>query len=226
MTWYATEILARCNPALLNAVMGNPDLAAHSYLIREPVDYMVNGIESRFSPPEGGLLVVRPVCDPKTHCAEWHESAVLPWHALSVPNSAEAIQPQALGDHIDSDRIDEFPPAAFLSYLKRLSTEANARLAFFYCFMWGGETEFEYLWLFGEREEAAVVLQSGVTSKVAQVDAGHNIQLLETDLLSDALAYLGAPIPSPFWVPHTRGFPWEHYKLSGAGSGASASFDA
>lgn len=221
MTWYATEILARCNPALLEAVRSNPILAAHSYLIHEPVDYSINGSEGTFTPPDGGLLVIRPVCDPETHCAEWHDSPVLSWHTLAGSADIEAIRPQALGAHIDSELVNELPPPTFFAYLKKLSNETNARLAFFYCFMWGGDTEVEYLWLFGETEEAAIVLRPGVKSKVAQVGVGGDILLREADLLSEALSYLGAPIPSPFWVPHTRGFPWEHYRLlSGASSGA------
>jgi hypothetical protein len=190
MTWYATEVLARCNPSLLEAVKSNPTLAAHSYLIREPIDYSINESDDTFSPPDGGLLVIRPICDPETHCAEWHGVSVVSWHSLSGSSGVEAIQPQAFGGHVDGDMLTEFPPATFFAYLKQLSAQTNARLAFFHCFMWGGDTELEYLWLFGEREEAAIVLQPGVKSKVAQVGADGNTKLLEVDLLSEALAYL------------------------------------
>ncbi len=213
MTWYATEVLAKCTSSLLAVVKNDPALAAHSYLIRESIDYDLNGSDFTFTPPEGGLLVIRPVCDPKAHCAEWHEENVLSWHSLSGLSRIEAIPPDALGEYVDDDTLAEMPPAAFLAYLKQLSIRTSSHLAFFHCFMWGGETEFEYLWLFGEREEAAIVLEPGVKSKVARVGVSRNIQLQEVDLLSEVLAYLGAPIPSPFWVLHTRGFPWESYKL-------------
>lgn len=221
MTWYATEILAECNPLLLNAVKSDPVLAAYSYLIREPINFELNGAEHSFVPPDGGLLVVRPVCDPKEHCADWHQEPALSWHSLVGPSEIETISPKALAPHVDGEVINEFPPAAFFAYLKNLAAKTNARLTFFYCFMWGGDTEFEYLWFFGEKEEAALVIEPGVKSKVVQVAVGGNIQNREADLLSEALAYLGSPIPSPFWVAHTRGFPWEQYKLMpGVSSGA------
>lgn len=220
MTWYATEVLAKCNPSLLDAVKSDPVLLAHSYLINEPIDFSLNGTEQTFIPPSGGLLVIRPVCDPKTHCAEWHEEDVMSWHSLSGPSSVKAIPPQAFGSHTSDEMADELPPTAFFAYLKHLSAATKAQLVFFYCFMWGGDTEVEYTWFFGEREEAAVVLQPGVKSKVARVDAHGHTELHEIDLLSEALSYLGAPIPSPFCVLHTRGFPWEQYKLvAGTSSG-------
>lgn len=213
MTWYAAEILATCNPLLLEAVKGDPALAAHSYLIREPIKFELNGSEYSFIPPKGGLLVIRPVCDPDEHCADWHEEPVVSWHSLVGPSDIRTISPKALGSHVDDEMLHVFPPAAFFSYLKTLSATTNARLAFFYCFMWGGDTEFEHLWLFGEREEASQVLEPGVKSKVVQVTVGGNVQQREADLLSEALTYLGAPISSPYWIPHTRGFPWEQYKV-------------
>jgi hypothetical protein len=221
MTWYATEILAECNPSLLDAVKSDPGLSAHAYLIGETIDFVLNDSEYTFNPPSGGLLVIRPVCDLNEHCADWHDEPVMSWHSLSGPSSVKAIPPQAFASHAGDGMLNEFPPSAFFAYLKQLSASTKARLAFFYCFMWGGDTEVEYTWLFGEREEAAMVLQSGVKSKVARVDAHGHTELQEVDLLSETLSYLGAPIPSPFWVPHTRGFPWEHYKLlPGASRGA------
>lgn len=213
MTWYATEILARCNPALLVAVKNDPILAAHAYLIHEPLNYSFGESEVIFTPPDGGLLVIRPVCDPETHCAEWHDTPVLSWDTLADPGDIEVIGPQAFGEHIESDLNYGFPPPKFLAYLKKLSSETNSRLAFFFCCMWAGETEIEYLWLFGERNEAAIVLEPGVKSKVVQVGEEGDIVLRDADLLSEALSYLGAPILSPFWAPHTRSFPWERYKL-------------
>lgn len=218
MTWYATEVLARCNASLIAAVKSEPALAAHSYLISEPIEYHLNGSDFTFVPPEGGLLVIRPICDPETHCAEWHEETVLSWHSLSESSRIEVIPPNALGEHVDDDTLAELPPVTFLAYLKQLSIRTGAHLVFFHCFMWGGDTEFEYLWLFGEREEAAIVVEPGVKSKVARVGVGCSIHLQQADLLSEALAYLGAPLPSPFWILHTRGFPWERYKLLSAAS--------
>ena len=216
MTWYASEVLAKCNEALLAAVMNEPRIAAHAYLIQEPIPYEINGTQSVFHPPEGGLLVIRPICDPETHCASWHNSEVLSWHSLSGPSDVTVLLPQSLGKHVDQERLDEFPPVAFLSYLKKLAMVSNADLVFFHCFMWGGDTEFEYSWSFGRREQVSLVLEPGVTSKVAR-SCSTSIELLDLDLLSDALAYLGAPIPSPFCILHTGGFPWERFKVVPAG---------
>lgn len=213
MTWYATEILAQSNPALLDAAKRNPVLSASAYLLSEPIDFAIGDSEHTFVSPSSGLLVIRPICDPKTHCAEWHEEPVTSWHSLSGPSSLGSISPQVFGQYIDPNMVDELPPTGFFAYLKQLSALTKSRLAFFHCFMWGGDTEIEYTWWFGEREAAAIVVQPGVKSKVAQIEALGHTEFRETDLLSETLSYLGAPIPSPFWIAHTRGFPWEQYRL-------------
>lgn len=213
MTWYASEILAKNSPALLAAIRNDPRLLNHSYLVREPLEYSIQGVQAIFVPPDNGLLVIRPICDPEAHCAEWHDSSILSWHLFANPHDVQAIRPQALDEYVDPELANEFPPPAFLAYLKKLAADTNTNLAFFYCFMWGGDTEVEYAWRFGEREEAAVVLEPGVKSKLVQIGIEGKVEIREVDLLSDTLAYLGAPIPSPFWFPHMRGFPWEFYKL-------------
>ncbi|MEY4561483.1 MAG: hypothetical protein RLZZ618_760 [Pseudomonadota bacterium] len=213
MTWYATEILARCTPALLAAVMKEPKLASRAYLIREPVHCTIDETRHSFHPPEGGLLVVRPICEPGTHCAEWHDADVLSWHALEAPERRRTLSPRSLGEHVEAEFADQFPPPAFFGYLKNLSIETGTDMAFFHRAMWGGDTDLEYVWLFGTREEASVLLQPAEALEAARVQKDGDVQTLNVDLLSDTLAYLGAPIASAFCVFHTRGFAWEAHRL-------------
>lgn len=213
MTWYASEVFARCNDALLSAVRNDPLLAAHAYLIDAPVEYTLHDEPGVFAPPEGGLLVIRPVCDPDTDCAEWHSSEVLSWHALAGQAHTPVLAPESLGGHVDSDLRDELPPDDFFRYLKELSIAHKADLVYFYCYMWGGDTEIEYASFFGRREEVSFVVKSGVLSQVARNDPNNALRVVELDLLSDALSYLGAPLASPFCILHTRSFPWESFRL-------------
>jgi hypothetical protein len=83
MTWYATEILAKCTAPVLKTLLQDPKLAPHTYLIREPIQFDLGGNTHVFSPPSEGLLVVRPICDPESHCAEWHVSNLVSWTALA-----------------------------------------------------------------------------------------------------------------------------------------------
>lgn len=213
MTWYANEIIANVSPALLDAIQNETALAAHAYLIKETIEYQLNGEDYSYQPPAGGLLVIRPVCDSDSHCAEWHNEAILSWHKLAIAEEIEVLTPQDFGDYYDSNVADEFPPKAFFAYLKQLAHRTQTNLVFFYCFMWGGATEFEYLWQFGEREQAALVIEPEVQSQVVSIKADRKPELSKSDLLSEALAYLGSPIASPFWILHTREFNWEAYRL-------------
>lgn len=222
MTWYATEVFARCTDSMLAAVMHDPLLAPHAYLIDTPIEYQISHTPAVFVPPAGGLLVIRPVCDPDTHCAEWHGSGVLSWHALSGQAGTQALAPDSLGEQLDSDRRGELPPDNFFRYLKELSVAHKADLVYFYCFMWGGATEVEYASFFGAREEVAFVVEAGIVSTVARKDPANPVELVELDLLSDALSYLGAPLAAPFCILHTRAFPWESFKLVDASAPAGA----
>lgn len=213
MTWYATEILARCNDKLLDYVTRHPQLAAHAYLIREPIEYRIYKNDEIFTPPPSGLLVIRPICEPDSHCAEWHNSSLISWHALQATTNISTIELASFGDHLQEEIIGEFPPTSFFRWLKQVAAETDSDLAFFRSFMWGGDTEYEYVWLFGSREEASLVLQPRYTSTVARVDKKSEVKQFELDLLSDTLAYLGAPIPATFWLPHFRGFVWSDYKI-------------
>jgi hypothetical protein len=213
MTWYASEVLARCTPPLLAAVLREPQLAPHTYLVCEPIEYELDGGAELFRPPPAGLLVVRPICDPRDDYAEWHNSDVVSWGALDAPGE-EVLLPQTLGPHVGERTAEAFPPVGFLRYLKRLAKAGNTDLVFFCSFMWGGSTEFEYAWSFGSREELSLVVRHGRLSTVARSHTDGTVELVELDLLSDSLAYLGSPIPSPFCLLHTRSFRWEDFRAT------------
>lgn len=62
MTWYAQEILLRATPAALQAVRGSALLAPFAYHLHSLQDIDWYLPEHRHGLPQGGLLVIRPVC--------------------------------------------------------------------------------------------------------------------------------------------------------------------
>jgi len=213
MTWYASEVLAHCNDRLLAAVAADARIAPYAYLIKDTVTYWMGETEYAFRPPHGGLLVLRPFCDVDSHCAQWHDERFVDWTTLDGPERGQLVTPPMLAAQAGEEVEDALPPLQFLRYLDQLATSTNSDMAFFYCFMWGGETEIEYRWSFGRREEASAVLRHGVVSTALSLEADGRHEVRELDLLSDTLAYLGAPIRAPFCILHTRSFPWEQYRL-------------
>jgi hypothetical protein len=216
MTWYATELLAHCNDRLLAAVTADARIAPYAYLIKDPITYRLNETDYEFRPPAGGLLVLRPFCDAGSHCAEWHDERFVDWTTLDGTGRELLTTPARLAAHAGEELEGALPPLPFLRYLDQLAVATNSDMAFFYCFMWGGDTEVEYRWSFGRREEASAVISPGVVSTVVSLGIDGTHEERELDLLSDTLAYLGAPLASPFCILHTRGFPWEQYRLPDA----------
>jgi len=216
MTWYATELLAHCNERLLAAVTADTRIAPHAYLIKDIVTYQMGDQEHAFRPPAGGLLVLRPFCDAGSHCATWHDERFVDWSALDGAGREPRITPAMLAAHAGEELEDALPPPQFLRYLDQLAMVTESDMVFFYCFMWGGETEIEYRWSFGRRQEASAVLRPGAVSTVVSLGTDGAPEERDLDLLSDTLAYLGAPLASPFCILHTRGFPWERYRLRDA----------
>jgi hypothetical protein len=214
MTWYATEILAAANEALLDYVKTDPHLREHAYLIAEPLTYQRNDRQMVQEIPSGGLLILRPICDAADlHWVDWHGGKVLDWDTLTAEEKISVIEPNVFEEAYGFNTYDNWlPPIRFLRFLKRLSAGTQTNLVYFYSTQWGGDTDFEYAWFYGLREEA-VLLFDPDTDSVAKTTPGGRMSEVKVDILSEALAYLGAPLTSSFCIFHTRTFEWDRYKL-------------
>ena len=215
MTWYATEILAAANETLLDYVKTYPMFKQHAYLIREPLVYQLDGQQKVFNVPVGGLLVLRPICDAADmNWVNWHNGMVLDWDKLAIQDALSVIEPDVFNDDYGFNSYDDWlPPAGFLRFLKKLAADTQANLLYFYSTMWGGDTDLEYAWFFGHREEA-LMLTDPDTNTVARTLPDGSIAEAKMDILSEALVYLGAPPDSPFCILHTRNFEWDRFKIS------------
>lgn len=213
MTWRADEILARATPPVLRAIEGDDLLAPFAYLLENPSEERglryVDGL-----PPEG-LVVVRPVGDPNDQgAADWYSQPMLDWALVPGPPDTLFEADRARVAEATDGAVESFPPAALLSYLGRLARRTRSPLVVYSCVMWGGAVESEQAWIVGTSQLAIVNRAPDEPGQVVIVERTAPIRIVEGDVLSRALAHLGAVLPTPHFLPHTRSFPWKQYRLA------------
>jgi len=220
MTWYADEIFAVATAEVLQAIRADALLAPFSYLLSEPFDFAWHKPEVAHGFPKAGLLVIQPVCgaDPDEYKTSWYREPILDWHSFSERSSlALEIDPMRVSEECSID-AEALPPRALLGHLKYLARETRTPFVFYSCAMWGGDVEAEYAWVFGESDVALVSLSPnspGGPRPVAIVTPSEPTRIVTGDTLVLALAHLSLELPTPFFAPHTRSFPWARYKLDG-----------
>jgi len=218
MTWYADQVMATASPGAIRAFRADPVLRPFAYHLTNPLDHAWHSAEVIHRLPEHGLLVLRPVCDatPGESPADWYGEPVLDWH--SFVHRADAVP------MIDRIRVAEscslapeaVPPNSFLSHLKRLALETRSTFAFYSCSMWGGDVECEYAWVFGDSERALIGLQPempGAARLLAILEPLEPTRVVTGDVLVSTLGHLSLDLPTPYFAPHTRSFPWAKSKL-------------
>ena len=219
MTWYAHEVIAPGSQEVVRLVEGNPMLAPFAYRLHGPLEHAWPRPEVAHGFPETGLVVVRPVCDLADDDAEWYGEPVLDWGLLhgSEPwtETSSPLDPAAVA-HACGVNDAFFPPESFLSFLQALATRAEATLLFYSCAMWGGDLESEYAFVLGRSPSAIVALPQDRDEdgcpRVVVIEGARQTPATR-DVLSIALSALDFQIPTPFFAPHTRAFPWRSYRL-------------
>jgi hypothetical protein len=205
MTWYANEIVLPATDQAMEWVRREPTVRAFAYCVRSIESHPWYDPRAKHGLPVDGLLFVRPVHGRNCAAGEWHDDASLDWAKLSPSTptfpSDETVSRQ-LADYLGED---ETPPEQFRSFLSGLSRELSCPVLYYACAMWGGDIEFEYTLLYSPQE----VLQLTATTPNAPPGG---VQ----DSLVPALARLGLNLPTAYFAPHTRGFPWEEYAVAGA----------
>lgn len=202
MTWYADEIILRASTAALEAVVGSY-LAPFTYHIRSLAGHSWYQQEQEHGLPDGGLLVIRPVCGNSSHGFDWHGIEALDWAALPFEPKAERLVDPTVS-HVLSEYLDKesMPPLQLRKAVASLAAQLGQPVLYYGCGMWGGDIDYEYSLVYAPDESLALTkssLQSG----------GPGTE----DALRAGLARIGLALPSTYFAPHTRRFPWLEHKL-------------
>jgi hypothetical protein len=215
VTWYAHEVIAPGSQKVARVFASDPMLAPFSYRLHGPLEHAWHRPEVAHGFPETGLIVVRPVCGLADDVAEWYGEPVLDWGSLRATDTSSPLDPAAVAQACGVNNAF-LPPESFLSFLQALATRAEATLLFYSCSTWGGDIESEYAFVLGRSPSAIVALpQDGDGDgcpRVVVIDGARQTPATR-DVLSIALSALDFQIPTPFFAPHTRAFPWQSYRL-------------
>jgi hypothetical protein len=204
MTWYANEIVLRASPRAVDVISASAQLAPFSYLIGSLAGHEWHRPEIQHGLPPEGLLVVRPVCGGSSHGVSWYGTPALDWAEL-LPHDANADSmldkevSQKLSPYLDDDSL---PPQSFREALTSLALSVDETVIYYDCGMWGGDVDYEYCLAYEPAESLFVT----------NLDLPPDSPGAEGSLRA-GLMRLGLSLPTPYFAPHVRSFPWETYKL-------------
>lgn len=217
MTWYANNVYAKRSKTLESrlgrefpgSVYRVDDVQSHSWWKPE----IAHGV------PDGGLLAVRPISngDHSDHLHEWYGEPVLSWNEFPRFDAGDRdllIPPRILPEAEDS--LDILPSEGFLQFLHRIAREFSTATLYYQCFMWGGDTEIEFAFVYSNGDEFLYSF-AGFQDDKPQLEIRKNSSSPTTssgDVLIHALDHIGLRLPSPYFAPHTRSFPWDRYRVT------------
>ena len=203
MTWYADEIILCASKTALEAVGTSLLWAPFAYHIQSLKEHQWYRREKQHGLPDGGLLVIRPVCGSSSHGFDWHEEAALDWAKLPFESTAEGLLDttvtQQLSDYLDEEST---PPFQLRKAVASLAVHLVQPVLYYGCGMWGGDVDYEYSLVY-EPNESVVLTKSSLQSG----DSGTE------DSLRTGLAKIGLELPTAYFAPHTRSYPWQMHKL-------------
>ena len=201
MTWYAHEILLRATPAALAAIHASAQLAPFAYHLRSLDQVQWYLPEHRHGLPDGGLLVIRPVCCAENRCAQWHDDPYLDTASLPPRPEMEALLQADIARPL-ADQLSEtsLPAMSLRSTLAALAQQLQEPVVYYACGMWGGDLDFEYCLIYEPQESLFVTDVS---------ERGHEAE----SALDMALMKVGLTLSNGFFAPHTRSFDWAAHRL-------------
>jgi hypothetical protein len=211
MTWYADEIILRASTAALEAVRAASCLAPFAYHIRALDGHAWVCQEQRHGLPEGGLLVIRPVCDHcdrSSHRLAWYEVATRDWATLPFEPGVEELldttMTQRLSKYLEEE-TEAIPPLQLRKAVASLAAHLNQPVLYYSCSMWGGDICYEYSLVY-EPAESVIFTRPHVQS---DTDTGNDVE----NALRAGLLKIGLSLPTVYFAPHTRCYPWQMHKL-------------
>ncbi|WP_371184331.1 hypothetical protein [Xanthomonas sacchari] len=203
MTWYADEIILRASDAALKAISASSHLAPFAYHIQSLDGHEWYRQEQLHALPDGGLLMIRPVCGRSSHGVDWHGVAALDWAELPFDSIAEVLLDtsvtQQLSEYLDEESM---PPLQLRKAIASLAAHLKQPVLYYSCGMWGGSIDYEYSLVY-EPLESVVLTRSSLQSDGLGTE----------DSLRTGLAKIGLNLPTTYFAPHTRSYPWQLHKL-------------
>jgi hypothetical protein len=209
MTWYANHIYAKYEPTLFADLKEHPILGKGLYLVNDISDYGWYRPEQRHGLPENGLVAVREVCSSDSCAAEWHGDDFISWASISGSSNYPVISAEVVMPELRDESHEELVPLGFLHYLKLLSVKNATSLIYYQHFMWGGDTEYERAWIFGNADQA-IRFVDYETVVVLRLD--NPPERRPGGVLRIVMSELGVQLPSPYFAPHARNFDWNRYR--------------
>ena len=209
MTWFANEILAPAVPGLVDEFGAFAGYREAVHVIRSLDSYRFHDDTVRHGLPPEGLLVVRPVGEP-SELQDWYDEQVIPW--LAPPGWALrelALSPAQVSQVASG--VEQLPPETFLQALKHLASTHGTTVAYAYFSTWGGTNELEYAWVFGSIE--TVLINTSRDDTHLLLSEGVRPREVDRNLLEALFSSLGVELPTSFFAPHTRRFPWNDYLI-------------
>lgn len=206
MGWSIAALYAQNKPSLRGELEAHPILGPALHRLR--ADRRLGPAGERPPWPAEGMLAV-PGFGPPDHD---RIGVDVPWDALIGPPLRITFPADAalLGAAFPASSR---PPAPTLRALKDLSLRSRSPVILYLCEMWGGDIDLEVAWVPGwvSGEPDRVLWHTG--EGPLQAIAAARPRPLGRDVLGAALEYLRVRMPSPYFLPHTRGFPWERFRV-------------
>lgn len=215
MTWYAKELIFNATDKARSIAESIPKIRQHLYQLTDPVEHDWPGAEFKhlFSPE--GLIFVRPICSPShAHAFEWfEEDNPLSPHDLPFAQTKPGIDMGAVKTALgfSGEDISAIEPA--IRFAKHFSQHTGETILYYDTFFWGGLIEYELAWVFSDKETVFIKGQDSGSNDIISKMTATETETINGDALRMALAELECIIPSPYFAPHTRDFPWPHYKI-------------
>jgi hypothetical protein len=208
MTWYADEIILRASTTALEVVGASSHWAPFAYHIQSLDEHEWGHQEQRHGLPEGGLLVIRPVCGHLSHRVKWYEAAILDWATLPFePRAAELLDTtmtQRLSKYLEEE-AEVMPPLQLRKAVASLAAHLNQPVLYYGCSMWGGDICYEYSLVYEPAES--------VTFTRPHFQSDTDTENYVEDSLCAGLRKIGLSLPTVYFAPHTRCYPWQMHKL-------------
>lgn len=207
VTWFANEILAPAVAGLVEEVVGFASYREAAHVISSIESFGFYDEAVRHGLPPEGLMVVRPVGEPR-RLERWYRVPVVPW---LPPPGWELVELAVTPAHVSALHAEaaHLPPEDFLRALKGLARRHDTTVAYGYFSTWGGCNELEYVWIFGVREAVLINTSSEPTHLV--FEQGQPSRLVDRPLVQELADALGMSLPTSFFAPHARKFRWRDF---------------
>jgi hypothetical protein len=231
MAYYTSHIYAKPKRTLISYLKSDSFLSAGLFHLNNwpssgTRDISPNGL------PKDGLIVIREVCDP-TKSKDGHDEAdvhesdnspVLSWRELQGPPEVQVMPPPpiptlAFGTIYYNYETNPPPPMEFLRFLKHLSTNQDAIIAFYHHYTAYEDriADSEYAWVFG-KQDLVYIRHSAEPYKTIRYSLGesqviHAMPTNDQPILHAVMQEFGVVLGPASQRPYFRYLDWNKYQV-------------